>query len=243
MHLIYIDPQVEASIGPAVAALARNPTQPTYKCAGCGCQASFSQPSCVVILTPPGLPPVLRYAERGCLTSAVQPGSPRRCPDQGDEMKATAGFLRDEDGALRAVLIVEPVGRVVGVTAAGDPVEALVAYLQRRGLGLAASLTVPALPAAGWALEMPGADHVRVLGPDGAVLYDGAIDPPAGWHEAAAAAGHAELLSGIIGMAAAEPGGAAVQLRALHDAARAGMLVAGSIAIAGSPARPGRRPT
>jgi hypothetical protein len=233
---IYIDPQVEASIGAAVARLARNPMQPTYKCAGCGRQASFSQPSCLVMLTPPGMPPILRYAERACMTSSVQPGSPRQSPDQDAEMKATAGFLQDSGGGLRAVLIVEPVARLVGFTSAGDPVEALLAYLQRLGLRLLAGLTAPAPPAADWTLEMPGPDHARVLGPAGAVLYEGGITPPAGWHAAVTAAGRAELLCGIIGLAAAEQAGGAAQLRALHEAARAGMLVAGTVAVPGASA-------
>jgi hypothetical protein len=107
------------------------------------------------------------------------------------------------------------------------------------GLVLMASLeaAIPAVP--GWRIELPDSGSAIIYAPDGSAFYDGELDQIPIWRETVAVAGHAGLLSGMIGLTAAAPAGPAAQLQALVDAARAGLLVGGTVPVTGLP-RPGR---
>jgi hypothetical protein len=227
---IYIAPEVEQLLGPDFAALARRPTQASYKCPGCDRQGRFDEPSCVVILTGPDVPPTVRYAHRHCMTSSVRDGLPRPFSGWADAV-AAAGLLRYGSG-FRPVLVVERVGRAVALARPGEPVEVVMSGIQGLGLTLLPNLIAPAPPAPGWRLELPGPDRVRVVPPGGGAFYDGAVPQPEGWRVLVTASGRAELLSGVIGMAAAEQEGPDGAMQALHDAAQAGMLAGATIALA-----------
>lgn len=228
---IHIDPEVERIIGPQAAAIARRPSQPSYKCAGCDNQGRFTDPSSVVVLTVPGRATVIRYAHRACMPSSVGPGRPRSRQDPEADMTACAALLPGGSGT-RAVLIIEPVARAVAITGVNDRVELMLPALERLGLTVLSSLTASAPAAAGWQLKFPAAGRALVLAPGGVVFYDGSVDEPAGWRDRVTGGGRAELLSGIIGLAVAALQGPGAQLQALHGAARSGMLAGGTITVA-----------
>lgn len=77
------------------------------------------------------------------------------------------------------------------------------AVLLHLGLALVASLEAAIPAAAGWRIELPDSGSGIVSAPDGSVFYSGELDQIPIWRRMVAVTGHAELLSGAIGLAAA----------------------------------------
>jgi hypothetical protein len=233
--VINIAPPVAELLGPEIIAEARRPLQPTYKCAGCAGQGSFARPASLVVLVADGMPTMIRYAHPGCKPSCVQRYAPQafRIPD-GRAMHLTAALLPGRR-AHRPVVIAELISREGMFLPSGDRLDGWMPVLLDLGLALVASLEA-ALPAApGWRIELPGPGSAIVSAPDESMFYRGELDQIPIWRTTVAATGHAELLSGVIGLAAAAAAGPGAQLQALADAARAGLLAGGTVPVTGLP--------
>jgi hypothetical protein len=229
--VIRIAPPVAELIGPENTAAARRPPNRTYKCPRCGGQGSFAQPSSLVVMVADGMPTLVRYAHPACMPSCVQPYAPQsfRVPDSR-AMHLTAALLPGRHG-YRPAVIAELTGRETIVLPSGDRLDGWMPVLLDLGLSLLASLeaAVPAAP--GWSIALPGSCSGIISAPDGSVLYHGELHQFAAWRQAIAATGHAELLSGVIGLGAAAPAGPGAQLQALAEAARAGLLAGGMVPV------------
>lgn len=231
--VIHIAPPVAELLGPEITAEARRPLQPTYKCAGCGGQGSFAQPSSLVVLAADGMPTTIRYAHPACMASRVQPCAPQsfRVPDSR-AMQLTAALLPGPHG-YRPAVIAEPISREMMFLPSGDRLDGWMPVLLDLGLALMASLeaAIPAVP--GWRIELPDSRSAIISAPDGSVFCSGELDQIPIWQETVAVTGHAGLLSGVIGLTAAAAAGPAAQMQALADAARAGLLAGGTVLVTG----------
>jgi hypothetical protein len=142
------------------------------------------------------------------------------------EMTVMAAVVPHAAG-FRALIMAEPPVSISDTSPVGDRTDLIVAHLLDRGLAMVTAAGRRPAPAPDWAVSLPSATEAVITGPGGELFYEGTLVQPAPWRQLVAALGTAELLVGVIGLAAL--GDASAGLRALGVAARAGLLVGGTV--------------
>jgi len=223
-----VSAEVAAAVGAEdLARLEARAAAAGYDCADCGQHSALGDGPAAVIVRAAG-PGITwaRISHARCSPSRVQE-IPAELPGE-TAMTVIAGVIPHAAG-WRPVILAEPDLSAATGTAGGERTDLLLAWLLGNGLHLLAAAGRRAPAAPGWALHFPSPAEAVICGPGGAVLYEGEMIRPPLWQQAAAAAGAAELLAGVTGLAALGPHDTAAGL--LAAAARAGRLAGGTIAI------------
>jgi hypothetical protein len=136
--------------------------------------------------------PVLRLAHGGCSESGVQVMDDAMRVDLGAIWPAKA-WLRPHPAQPRAVVLIGPRATAMRVTAGGEVIDRLCSMLLGMGFGLLTDLETPLPHSEGLAVRLgPGNQHghqLAVLDTDDIIIWDGALEMPDGWTDAARAAG------------------------------------------------------
>jgi hypothetical protein len=226
-----VSPEVAGLVSAADLDVLERSAAAGYQCAECGQPGQLGdEPATLVVRMSWPQVADARIAHGRCSPSRViWTGQDYQVPPEMT-MTVVAAVVPHAAG-YRALVVAEPPVSISTASAAGDRVDLLTAGLMERGLSLVTAAGQRPAAAAGWAVTLPSAAEALITGPGGELFYGGELVQPPPWQQLVAAAGAVELLAGAIGLAAIGPGDLGAALRAIGDAARAGHLVGGTVAV------------
>ena len=180
-----------------------------FRCVSCGRRGVPADgPASVVIVVRPQRGSAARAAVVGLAHARC---SPPRVIEENNVLEvpanarmAATAVLLPSPGGPRPLLVTELSAAPVEVTGPGERHDLAAGALLGLGLRLLASPWDPAPPARGWSVRLSRRSAV-VTCPVGR-YYEGGLDQPPQWRQAAERLGSVELLAGTAGVGAAVPG-------------------------------------
>ncbi|CAA0126513.1 Uncharacterised protein [Mycolicibacterium vanbaalenii] len=228
-------PEVRKIMPEQVMAEARA-TVGVYNCVGCGGQGDARvELTSVVVAIPPNYPPVVQFAHHRCVLSHVADAAPVD-PSQidGDDvttLKVVFGPGRDGQ-RVEAMLLVDLPRDVFAVTDTGEQTGLAAGLYLGDGFDLATAFDQPFPEVTGYTVHLnpDGSGHIDQLpGRPGPFLEHFGDDDPAGmWAATARSTGWLTVITGELGLAAAEAEDAET---AVKQAFRSGNVVGGRIRV------------
>jgi hypothetical protein len=234
---VQMSPEVEAALGPEMAAKARAVTEGS--CIRCD-QPLDDGPTSVILARGQGLDVgALWFTHGRCAPSAIWALPDEAAyaivqPEGGADMVMKPGVNHANGEPLLLAELATQVFTDSGTKGSELRSIFMQSVLQDGFQLITTELDAPRLDEWVAVLTPHGRDLALViLAPDGGKFFHGTIDPPAGWTRAALARHQVLLLAGDIGLSRDD--NEQTDARALSDAARAGKLAGARIAI-GRPA-------